>query len=284
MAASKRFARPNRRTFVKQLGFAPLLCRAAPFFGEQLPGAGAYGAPAADNLMPLHESRVQPHYPARSPLADVLRLVEPGSDEYITERYALELALILKRWSNACRSGQIQDIASTLHADLQASPFITSEHKALRTGGCVEGGRSVYPPPMSVTHAAFLQGLKSWLGQDAQVKYANLQITSILASASTPITLTAEIRYEVLTASPAVYRTQRIGVWKTTWAGSASVTASADWKLSRLEITPEAVSTASAPVFVDVTQAAFGKEASYRDQFDFWIRPLAQPVRQRLRH
>ena len=35
--------------------------------------------------------RLTPHYPSKSPLEDVLRLVAPGSDEYVTERYAFEI-------------------------------------------------------------------------------------------------------------------------------------------------------------------------------------------------
>ncbi len=42
--------------------------------------------------------RFVPHYPAKSPLADVFRLVTPGSDEYITEKYAIEIEATLGGW------------------------------------------------------------------------------------------------------------------------------------------------------------------------------------------
>ncbi len=48
--------------------------------------------------------RLTPHYPAKSPLADILRLVAPGSDEYVTEKYAFEIESLLKQWSQTLRT------------------------------------------------------------------------------------------------------------------------------------------------------------------------------------
>jgi hypothetical protein len=48
---------------------------------------------------PLADFQLTPHYPSRSPLEDVLRLVEPGLDGYITEKHCAEIAVLLNRWS-----------------------------------------------------------------------------------------------------------------------------------------------------------------------------------------
>jgi hypothetical protein len=41
------------------------------------------------------EYRLTPHYPVKSPVDDLLRYVVPGSDEYVSERYATEIARLL---------------------------------------------------------------------------------------------------------------------------------------------------------------------------------------------
>ena len=52
----------------------------------------------------LTDVRLTPHYPAKSPLADILRLVAPGSDEYVTEKYAFEIESLLKQWGQTLKT------------------------------------------------------------------------------------------------------------------------------------------------------------------------------------
>jgi hypothetical protein len=86
------------------MGLAPLIFRVAPFCGASL----AFGAPPVSPDQkagfPFSDIRLIPRYPTKSPLADVLRLVPPGSDEYVTEKYAFEIELILKQWSEALKT------------------------------------------------------------------------------------------------------------------------------------------------------------------------------------
>jgi hypothetical protein len=78
----------SRRAFLKTMGWAPMALRPAPFFGS-LPLSGSPEQTRIDQPpFPFADVRLSPHYPAQSPLADVLRLVAPGSDEYTTEKYS----------------------------------------------------------------------------------------------------------------------------------------------------------------------------------------------------
>ena len=78
----------SRRTLLKSMGLAPLIFRPAPFHGSSF----LFGLPKmlADQkpTFPFFDVRLTPRYPAKSPLEDVLRLAAPGSDEYVTEKYA----------------------------------------------------------------------------------------------------------------------------------------------------------------------------------------------------
>ncbi len=64
--------------------FVPAPLRALPF------GSKFVAPPRAIPFLPFADLRLTPHYPAKSPLDDVLRLVAPGSDEFVTEQYAFE--------------------------------------------------------------------------------------------------------------------------------------------------------------------------------------------------
>ena len=78
----------SRRSLLKAMGWAPLVLRAAALHGS----AGLFGISGVDlTASPLFDARFRPHYPAKSPLEDVLRLVAPGSDEFVTEAYASEI-------------------------------------------------------------------------------------------------------------------------------------------------------------------------------------------------
>jgi len=80
---------PSRRAVLKSMGLAPLLLRPAPFLGHSL-FAPQWPRGYEKAAFAFSDVRLTPHYPAKSPLEDVLRLVAPGSDDYVTEKYAFE--------------------------------------------------------------------------------------------------------------------------------------------------------------------------------------------------
>src|SRR5215471_8491072 len=89
----------SRRAILKSFGLTPLLFHAAPF---SLFGVPPENSESSDPLA-LADVRLTPRYPLPSPLADVLRLVPPGSDEYMLELYATEIEAILRAWGLALR-------------------------------------------------------------------------------------------------------------------------------------------------------------------------------------
>src|ERR1700753_1700817 len=133
----------SRRTLLKGLGVAPLLLRPSPLHGF----SSLFGATVAypDQESPFHFSdvRLTPHYPAKSPLEGVLRLVQPGLDEYINEKYAFEIERLLDEWSAALRkSARDPSVLTKLLDDtIQASSLIPGKEVTLRAGHGIEGGR-----------------------------------------------------------------------------------------------------------------------------------------------
>ena len=88
----------SRRTFLNQMRWAPVLFLPAPICSSLIrPGLQQISAARAA-FFPFSDVPFAPHYPAKSPLDDVLRLAAPGTDEYVIEGYAFELAALLEEW------------------------------------------------------------------------------------------------------------------------------------------------------------------------------------------
>ena len=84
----------------------------------------------------MTDFRLTPHYPARSPLDDVLRYVPPGSDEFVTEKYAAEIAQHLEEWGGeSCDRipASLNVLAKFLDPSLQAASLIPTQEKTLRS-------------------------------------------------------------------------------------------------------------------------------------------------------
>src|SRR5689334_7693309 len=93
----------SRRNFLLTMGWAPFVFSSAPLFASSFRrGTGAVLAGGAP--VPFSDFRITPHYPSKSPLDDVFRLVAPGLDQYVTEKYAYEIMPLLSGWSERLKS------------------------------------------------------------------------------------------------------------------------------------------------------------------------------------
>ena len=264
--------RTSRRALLKQLGIAPLLFRSAPFLGLPAGCAAALGGIGPD--LAFSDLRLTPHYPARSPLEDVLRFVRPGSDEYATEKFAAEIETVLQEWSGALESGDFGGIAKFLDPALQASSLIAFRQTTLRAGLPVESVRREFLPEVQTGSQSFLRDLRTWIGGNASIAHAKFEITAIQQISTTPLTVGLSIRFDLLALRTGTQREQHVGSWLTEWSQELSSGGIPPWKLGRLQALEEIVSTAKGPGFVDVTRKALGDTASYREQLlhgsDHW--------------
>jgi len=264
----------SRRALLKSLGVAPFLLRAAPFYGSSPAESFSCSLPALPDepaAISFDDVRLVPHYPARSPLEDVLRLVPPGSDAYITEAYAFEVAAILKRWSAAFRSGDLSALAGSLDSTLQASTLSPSKVTSLRSGFGLDCSRREFSADLEPGADRLLQQFTVWLGEDAKVETAEFEITSIEVISDAPLSVRLEIRYGIVSRRGEKTREERTGSWLTEWSRAA---APGEWKLRRLQANQETMSLASGPGFVEVTRQALGSAPSYTEQLlrgaDYW--------------
>ncbi len=254
----------SRRDLIKGIGFAPLLFRSAPLCGTPLfPGLRE---PLANNAAApgFAEIRLTPHYPEKSPLADILRLVPPGSDGYITERYAAEIESHLHRWGQELKSSphNLAALNGFLDPAIEASSFVPVSETTVRSGLGVEVVRRQFDSSTGSNRERFLASVKAWLGPVARVETAEFEIYGMEQTGSSPLTVQLQIRYDLVAVRIDERREERVGNWQMSWSSGAQ----GEWMARSWRASEETLSVAHSPVFVDITSRALGGAASYKDQ------------------
>jgi tetratricopeptide (TPR) repeat protein len=222
--------------------------------------------------LPFADFRLTPHYPGKSPLDEVLRYVEPGSDEYVTEKYAAEIARRLEEWGQELRSGPSpwDVLAKFLDASLQAAPLVPAQEKKLRSGYGVDVFRRTFSNQAELGRERFLEEVRNSLAPLGRLRTAEFQIAGIEQTADSPLNVRIAIRYDLVGQHGDTGLEERIGYWLTEWTHDDA----GGWRVFRWTATEETLSRARQPIFLDVTQQALGQTESYRNQMlhgmDYW--------------
>src|ERR1700733_14095072 len=222
MTPSELKERPHfsRRAFLKTLGSAPMLLKPAPFFGS----SPLFGSPEHSTVdqpsFPFANVRLSPHYPALSPLAEVLRLVAPGSDEYITEQYAFEIESILKQWSRELINSphDHRRLAELLGDSIRAGSFSVVNETNLRSSSGIDTRRRTFDGTVYEGRDRFLANIDTWLGPLSHVTTAEFEIYGIEQVSESPIILSVDIRYDLVGEHIGQVIEERVGSWRTQWS------------------------------------------------------------------
>jgi tetratricopeptide (TPR) repeat protein len=254
----------SRRDILKSLGMAPLLLRPAPFFGSSLVFRPPKLLSSEKPAFPFTDVRLTPHYPAKSPLSDVLRLVPPGSDDYVTEKHGTEIESILKEWSDALKASpsDVATLGKFIDDTIEASTLIPTKTTTVRSGYGIEVVKREFSPAVVPGHDRFLQSFQAWLGKVAQIETAEFEIYGIDETESAPLSVRLEIRFDIVARHDHERREERVGSWSIEWIRDESQ----GWRARRWTASDETICIADGPVFVDVTSQSLGPTESYQRQ------------------
>src|SRR5450631_474766 len=124
----------SRRIFLKQMRWVPVLFLPAPVSSPLIRSGLQRIAAAKASPFPFSDVRFTPHYPAKSPLDDVLRLAAPGTDEYVTEGYAFEVMALLEEWSQHLKAEPpaTETLSNFVDRSIQATALISIRDSRLR--------------------------------------------------------------------------------------------------------------------------------------------------------
>ena len=262
----------SRRAFLEGMRWAPLLFLPAPLHSAAFPSLAPRMLGEQESPFPFADFRLTPHYPAKSPLDDVLRYVEPGSDEYVTEKYAAEIARRLEEWGQELRSGPspLNVLAKFLDVSLKAAPLGPAQEKKLRSGDGVDVFRRTFSNQAALGRERFLEEVRNTLAPLGRLQTAEFQIAGIEQTADSPLNVRINIRYDLVGQHGDAGLEERIGYWLTEWTHDDA----GGWRVFRWTATEETLSRARQPIFLDVTQQALGQTESYKNQMlhgmDYW--------------
>jgi Tfp pilus assembly protein PilF/peroxiredoxin len=253
-----------------------MLFRPSPFYGASLLFGPSKVLSGQNSDFSFADPRLTPHYPAKSPLEDVLRLVAPGSDEYITERYAFEIAAQLNGWKRALEASahDLSSLSRSLDPSVQASPLVPVETKTLRSGNGIDTVRRRFATEVVPGRERFLHEIQGWLGPVSRIEIAEFEVTGITEITSAPLMARLDIRYDIVAVRSDQHREERVGSWRMEWSHDESRPAADAWKVHRWEAGEEILSVTNGTAFVDVTSRALGGVESYTSQMlrgsDYW--------------
>lgn len=262
----------SRRRLLKTLGLAPLALRCAPFHAAPILSGAANIDSRIHPTFPFADVRFVPHDPAKSPLADILRLVPPGSDNYPTEKYAFEIESQLEEWSRAlCGSvGAVSVLENSLDASVEACSLVPVLQRSVRSGNGIEIVKRQFDPAMVPGRERFLHALQTWLGPVTRVETAEFEIYGIEVLDHAPLAVRLDMRYDIVATHSDGGREERVGSWRTEWQQQPSQT----WRARRWQAGEETLAIVRQPVFRDITEQAMSGAASYTSQLlpgvDHW--------------
>ena len=254
------------------MAFTPMAFRAAPVFAGPL--LSSFPRLGVDRQSGIHfvDLRLTPSNPPKSPLADITALVNPGSDSYVTEKYADEVVSVLKKWSDALKASPsgLTALAVSLDESIEASTLVPSAETVLRSAHGVESVKRQFGPDLAHGRDRFIENLRSWLAAPLQIETAEFEIFGIEQIAGNPLTVRVDIRYDMVTTRLENRKEERIGSWQTEWFRIDS----GSWRARKWQAKEETIATAKGPVFVDVSSYALGGTESYNRQLlhgaDYW--------------
>ena len=214
----------SRRKLLKEMGFAPLILRSAPLFGSSFLFAAPNHALKPQLAFPFADKRLLPHYPAQSPLTDVLKLVAPGSDDYVTEKYAFEIASALTRWSAGLKKSPRDHAALSSFVDdaIQASAFSRKGERAVRSSFGIDVVRREFASTPVTGLEPLRKAIDAWLGPIAQLDTAEFEIFGIEETGSAPLTVNVDLRYDLVAQRNDDKREERVGSWRMVWTRDGS--------------------------------------------------------------
>jgi FimV-like protein len=261
----------SRRDFLGSMRWAPMVFLPAPLRTSALPSLGTSSGGLFPDF-PFADYRFTPHYPKKSPLDDVLRFVNPGTDQYVTEKYAEEIGALLAEWAKDLRSGPPtgNTLAKFLDERLQATALIPEAEKKLNSTYGLDVFRRTFSQEVRPGRERFIEEIRGYLSGLASVETAEFQIVGVQETQSSPLHTSIQIRYDLVGARRDGGREERIGRWLTEWWQEDSGT----WKALRWTAAEETLSRARQSFFVDVSSQALGHVDSYKKQLlrgvDYW--------------
>ncbi|PYQ95745.1 MAG: hypothetical protein DMF97_16490, partial [Acidobacteria bacterium] len=236
-------------------------------------GASAGSPPDATGAV----YRFHPNNRVPPSLESLFKQLAAGNDAFPEEKDAEELATRLTELSARLRAhpDRAADVADWLLAPgfrgsrlLPLSEVATGNSPKLEIFRALAIGKD-----LSLDPAAFGKELSALLADFESVQTAEFLITRIDEERTNDPRVRTTVRFDLSGAAKGGWRAERLGHWQMRWQHTAD-----GWRVTEWIAVDHLRSRASAPVFTEVTGAAFGQIPSFRRQLvpplDYWASHL----------
>ena len=195
--------------------------------------------------------------------------IQPGFDQFITEKHAAELEVPLKIWQEAfCASKRdLRVVYDFLSESLEASRLNRAEIAHVRSQPPVQSDKVSFPNPERLSRSLFLDGLSAYLAPFTKIVTANFQIGLIEIAHSESGVLKTQIHYTLVGELDANRREERVGEWELAWLKDGN----GKWRVTGWSPGTELRSRVTGRGFSDISIAALGGIDSYRAQMGHGI-------------
>ncbi len=226
---------------------------------------------------------LHPRYRSGRTIDSTLRNIETGLDEFISEKYADQIAAILAGWSASLLKSpqETQAFTSVLAVDFSGTSLLPATARVIRSGTGIEVRENTFASQTTLNLDAFVRDLESSLQVFSSILTAEFQVIGIevdsdaktdvsINSSHLPDRVNTRVRYEIVGTGSGFHREQRVGTWHLTWEPAPS----GDFRIRSWRVLDETQSRSQSAVYADVTAEALGRNASYSAQLahgtDYW--------------
>lgn len=249
----------SRRRFIRSVGLSGAFA-VARFRGlAQNPQSGKIAPPCF-----LHTGS------GFAPFIDrFLEKVQPGSDAFVLEKYADEVTLVLKTWSDAFCSGarDLSPLQNSMRDEIHGSALAEPAIRSVDSGSPIKASKADFPSPAPASGAIFTKQLAHYLSQFSAIDVAELSLSEIEVAQEQPLRLKTTVHYDLVGRLYPENREERTGKWEITWEKDARDS----WTVSRWAALGEMRSQLKGPGFQDVTAACLAGNASYAAQMQHGV-------------
>jgi tetratricopeptide (TPR) repeat protein len=231
----------------------------------------------ADSGYHLH-----PNYRAERPVDATLLKVQPGLDDFITEKYADQIGDILAQWTTSLLRSphELQVLARLLAEDFLGASPLPQQSRIVRSNAGLQVRQNRFSAELTLNRDAFLRELQSRFNAFSKIVIAEFQVTAMdvkganaslgASSSENPISMQTRLRYEIVGTGPDFYREQLVGDWDLHWKSSTS----GDFRVSAWHALEETQARTATRAYIDITAAALASNSSYSAQMlhgtDYW--------------
>jgi Tfp pilus assembly protein PilF/peroxiredoxin len=210
--------------------------------------------------------RYHPKHRVPPSLEPVQKHFVAGADAFPEEKQAEELAGRLQELSARVRERPSRAAEATdwlLAPQFKGGRLTPSEEVAVGNSPQLEIFRTrTLPAELNLDRASFRKELNALVSDFSSVQTAEFLITGISVERGPAPLVRTVVRFDLAGTAKAGWRAGRIGRWQMRWQRSSD----GQWRVTEWAALDHLRSRASAPIFSEVTEPAFGRTPSFRRQ------------------